>query len=501
MTKTTIHTKPENVHSTNRSSAGVIDRQNSLGAHVCVQRDADALGVQPHAPALVREVLNSPGQPLDAETRTFMEPRFGYDFSGVRVHTDQKAAESAHAFNANAYTTGTHITFGAGRYARNESSRRLIAHELTHVVQQSRGEVDGTSVADGLYLSNPSDPFEKAACAQSRNVEATQEGATEGRRALRSVPSDAIRVQRDTWGLTTGTGMETTNEAASLGAYAGVGSAIGGLMSGVAGIFSAVYAHEQAQQARRQADIAQEQLGEAQEQNRVGRLALGVSERQAEAAENPPVPTPTTGGVVINNGSGHVDIPTSEAPRGSPARAGQETESRWKLLRVSQGVNNFATFVASVRHDGKDIKGGNFEDGESKGYLGGSEGSNLSLSLRATAGPGVPGPRPRSPVASIRILASGTNSTPRTRDGRPLPGYQLQRFSGNIRVNALGGLDAPPFSVNPGGQPQVTGNGKDTPIVDINLADTTTPARQPANPEWEAGVRPGTRAAGGGHRP
>jgi hypothetical protein len=68
-------------------------------------------------PPIVNEVLRSPGQPLDAAICTFMEPRFGYDFSQVRVHTDARAAESARAVNALAYTVGRDVVFGAGQYA------------------------------------------------------------------------------------------------------------------------------------------------------------------------------------------------------------------------------------------------------------------------------------------------------------------------------------------------------------------------------------------------
>jgi hypothetical protein len=88
-------------------------------------------------PPIVHEVLNSPSQPLDAETRSFMEPRFGQDFSQVRVHTDAKAAESAQAVNANAYTIGQDIVFAAGKHAPESNiGKQLMAHELTHVVQQ-----------------------------------------------------------------------------------------------------------------------------------------------------------------------------------------------------------------------------------------------------------------------------------------------------------------------------------------------------------------------------
>lgn len=93
-------------------------------------------------PSLVHEVLNSPGQPLDPDTRTFMEPRFNHDFSQVRVHTDPQAAESARVVQARAYTVGHNIIFGAGQYApTSRDGRRLLAHELTHVIQQRSGVV------------------------------------------------------------------------------------------------------------------------------------------------------------------------------------------------------------------------------------------------------------------------------------------------------------------------------------------------------------------------
>jgi hypothetical protein len=88
------------------------------------------------APAIVHEVLRSPGQPLDAETRGFFEPRFGQDFSSVRVHTGAPAEQSAHDVDARAYTVGHSIVFNAGQFApETREGRRLIAHELTHVTQ------------------------------------------------------------------------------------------------------------------------------------------------------------------------------------------------------------------------------------------------------------------------------------------------------------------------------------------------------------------------------
>lgn len=95
-------------------------------------------------PHIVHEVLQSPGQPLYHATRAFMEPRFGHDFSLVRVHRDAKAAESARSVGAKAYTIGQHIVFADGLYAPHTlRGEKLLAHELTHVVQRRFG-IDGS---------------------------------------------------------------------------------------------------------------------------------------------------------------------------------------------------------------------------------------------------------------------------------------------------------------------------------------------------------------------
>lgn len=99
--------------------------------------DAPRESGQNYAPSAVDEVLRSPGKPLDRPSKLFMESRFGHDFSGVRVHTDDRAAESAREVDAAAYTVGRHIVFGAGRYRPGEfDGRKLLAHELAHVLQQ-----------------------------------------------------------------------------------------------------------------------------------------------------------------------------------------------------------------------------------------------------------------------------------------------------------------------------------------------------------------------------
>lgn len=104
------------------------------------------------------------GRALDPPTRQFMESRMGHDFSDVRVHTDAKAADSARSLNAQAYTVGNDIVFQGGAYAPDtEPGRHVLAHELTHVVQQRSGPVDGTPAAGGIRISHPSDSFEQAA--------------------------------------------------------------------------------------------------------------------------------------------------------------------------------------------------------------------------------------------------------------------------------------------------------------------------------------------------
>ncbi len=109
-------------------------------------------------PPIVHDVLRSPGQPLDTATRAFMEPRFGHDFSQVRVHTDARAAESARAVNALAYTVGQHIVFRERQFRpETEAGSQLLAHELTHEVQQGLGHLDT------LQLSEVNSPSEREA--------------------------------------------------------------------------------------------------------------------------------------------------------------------------------------------------------------------------------------------------------------------------------------------------------------------------------------------------
>ncbi|MBI4000190.1 MAG: DUF4157 domain-containing protein [Nitrospira defluvii] len=114
------------------------------------RRAASAASGGMDAPPLVHDVLASPSRPLDAETRGFFAARFGHDFANVRVHTDVEAAESARSVNALAYTVGRDVVFGAGQYSPNtRAGQRLLAHELTHVVQQTGRSASTTHSAAG----------------------------------------------------------------------------------------------------------------------------------------------------------------------------------------------------------------------------------------------------------------------------------------------------------------------------------------------------------------
>jgi hypothetical protein len=120
----------------------------------------------------VHDVVSSGGgSALDDGTRTDMESRFGHDFGDVRVHTDGAADSSARSVNAHAYTVGSNIVFQRDRYdPSSDSGRHMLAHELTHVVQQRSGPVDGSDAGGGIRVSDPSDRFEREAVSNADHV-------------------------------------------------------------------------------------------------------------------------------------------------------------------------------------------------------------------------------------------------------------------------------------------------------------------------------------------
>lgn len=112
-----------------------------------LQRRSGSEARRSKVPPIVHDVLRSPGRSLDPDARASMEPRFGHDFSRVRVHADTRAAESAQAVDALAYTVGRDIVFAAGQYTpETTKGQRLLAHELAHVVQQSPHSTSTTSL-------------------------------------------------------------------------------------------------------------------------------------------------------------------------------------------------------------------------------------------------------------------------------------------------------------------------------------------------------------------
>jgi Domain of unknown function (DUF4157) len=132
-----------------------------------VQRKAAGYVQSNEAPAIVHEVLRSPGRQLDRVARDFFEPRFGHDLGKIRIHTGSAASISARSVNAVAYTVGNHLVFDEGRYAPHEGAgRELLAHELAHSIQQG----EGSSFAGRLEIGEPRDSYESQADAAAEGV-------------------------------------------------------------------------------------------------------------------------------------------------------------------------------------------------------------------------------------------------------------------------------------------------------------------------------------------
>ncbi|GAA3037785.1 hypothetical protein GCM10020229_56380 [Kitasatospora albolonga] len=121
----------------------------------------------------VHEVVAGGGEALEPAVRQDMEARLGHDFGDVRVHTDQAAHDSARSVDAHAYTVGSHVVFQRDAYdPGSHRGRTTLAHELTHVVQQRAGAVDGTETAGGVRVSDPGDRFEREAADTADRVTA-----------------------------------------------------------------------------------------------------------------------------------------------------------------------------------------------------------------------------------------------------------------------------------------------------------------------------------------
>jgi hypothetical protein len=153
---------------THTTTGGACDACSKKNEATALQRSAVNHEPMNEAPPIVHDVLRSSGQPLDESTRAFFEPRFGHDFSSVRVHADGRAAESAQAVKALAYTVGHDIAFNAGQYSPGTAAgQRLLAHELTHVVQQSYVYNSGQPKS---RFSDPSDAAEVEADIAAKEI-------------------------------------------------------------------------------------------------------------------------------------------------------------------------------------------------------------------------------------------------------------------------------------------------------------------------------------------
>jgi hypothetical protein len=184
------------------------------GGHV--QAAAPSPSGERSVPAIVHSVLDEPGRPLEPGDRAFFEPRFGRDFADVRVHTDQRAAQSAAGLAARAWTAGHHVVFGRGSYSPSTpAGRALMAHELAHVVQQGSVRpaiLRRSPLSDSVKAVWTADPTIEGLLARlsKADVQGAQQDAAvdaELARILAARPDDlwvAQRVRQGRLGNTTG---------------------------------------------------------------------------------------------------------------------------------------------------------------------------------------------------------------------------------------------------------------------------------------------------------
>ena len=169
-------------------SAGILGLQRAVG-----NAGVGAMLEEERSP--VHDVVNSGGgSPLAPDVQDEMQGRLGHDFSDVRVHNDSKAHESAQSVNAHAYTVGSNVVFQRDKYDPGSAEgKTMLAHELTHVVQQRSGPVDGSSAGGGIKVSDPSDRFEREA---SANAERVMSGPAPAPAATAQLSADSAAVQR-----------------------------------------------------------------------------------------------------------------------------------------------------------------------------------------------------------------------------------------------------------------------------------------------------------------
>jgi hypothetical protein len=170
--------------------AGVLGLQRAAG-------NAGASTLMDEERSPVHGVISSGGTPLPTDLRADMEGRFGHDFADVRVHDDGAAHESARSVHAQAYTVGSNIVFQGDKYdPGSDAGKHMIAHELTHVVQQRSGPVDGTDAGGGVKISDPSDRFEREAVTNADRLMSTPTPSSAPSHDVQRLADESASVQR-----------------------------------------------------------------------------------------------------------------------------------------------------------------------------------------------------------------------------------------------------------------------------------------------------------------
>ncbi|HEV2737530.1 MAG TPA: DUF4157 domain-containing protein [Candidatus Elarobacter sp.] len=365
--------------------------------HVCVQRHANGATVADGAQPAVLDVLRSAGRPLDPVTRTEMETQLGYDFSSVRVHDEQAAARTANLLGAHAFTVGNHVAFGEGGYApATAAGRRVMLHELTHVVQQAAGPVAGRPAGEGLSISDPADAFEREAVRSASAGPASTGASADGLRALprRAFDPHHLAVQRADWG--------------KIGGVAGI---VGAVIAGVA-LIAAVAAW-------------------ARPKNPAG-TAAGVSFQ----------PNPFS----FNTTDKPAAEPNTPAARANFAARSTAAPDVKKILDLRTDDDNHTAFNLAINSTGQNVISATLASETERGYLGGynSSGAAVSFSSIQTSPAGAlpniftgPGPGAATPpataasteVAEVLVRFVGAN----VKEREP-----AQAFAGSVKVDGRG---------------------------------------------------------------
>ena len=412
------HAQPTARTPASRTALAARANDTPLSRHLSIQREAS--GPAHHNPdVFVRSALQVPGRPLDADTRRFMEPRFGHDFSSVRLHTDDAAARSAQALRANAYTVGRDILFDAGRFALGtEGGRRLMAHELAHVVQQSEGPVSGAKIGPGLTISDPQDAYERRAAQIGESVAAgrTAGGALSDVRAAlpaSATAPDVDAVQRDaatTWGAI-------------------------GAIAGIAALAVAAFAWLKPKN--------------------VNATAQGIQMQ----------PNPFQFSTLGDNAA---QVPNSPEAQKKFQSAAEQPPQNDKVLELRTDDDNDATFNLQYNTDGHNIISAGVVPGDTKGYQGGYNGSIASVILSETQtfppakGAVQPAAQPSAAGAGGPAPAPETAAPPATREapaaGGSGAGAAAQVARAVVHFSGTNGKSGEPLQTF-GGEVLVTGDG------------------------------------------